>query len=217
MLDEPMLIWTGRAMLDGYLNIPEGAQALIVVAGLGGRLDGASSALAERISAAGFGTLIADILTADEQQFDARTGHFRVDLPFLADRIRQVVTWAQKQDAVKGLPLALLASGAAASAGLLAASEGCPFFAVVLTRPRLDLVREKARSVAAPALVIVDDDDFAERSVGRDAASLGGPHRVDVLKGVSALTEDIAVARAVALAAVSWIRAHAPVPASVPA
>jgi dienelactone hydrolase len=113
--DEPVLIWTGKAMLDGVLSVPQNAAGLVILLGLGGtfRYDRIRS-VARQFQEQGFATLIADLLTADEQQFDERTGHFRTDTPFLASRVREIVEWATTEDATEGMPIALFAIPAVA-------------------------------------------------------------------------------------------------------
>ena len=122
--NEPVLLWTGRAMLDGRASIPGRSDAIVLIAGLGGtfhheRIRG----IAARLNDEGFATIIADILTPDEQQFDARTGHFRVDTDFLAERIGGVIDWMKHDELTRDLPVYIVAITHVASAAAVAASR----------------------------------------------------------------------------------------------
>ncbi len=100
--NEPVLIWTGKAMLDGVLTVPHHAEGLIIITGLGGTSHHVRiRSIAAEFERDRFATLIADVLTPDEQQFDERTKHFRVDTPFLASRIHDIATWTRTDAATR--------------------------------------------------------------------------------------------------------------------
>lgn len=185
--NEAVLIRTRKATLDGRLTVPENPTALILIIGLGGTFHQERMRyLAAELQEQGFATLIADLLTPDEQQFDARTGHFRVDALFLADRIRAIAGWLWCEDPTRHLPLGIFASGFAASASMVAAATDLQPFALVLYAPRIDAIgAHLERSDVAPTLLLRDDP--------------------------GAGTDDELVAAKAAREAVAWFRQHAPV------
>ena len=204
--NEPVLLWTGRAMLDGRASIPAHADAIVIIAGLGGtfhheRLRG----LAARLNDEGFGALIADVLTPDEQQFDARTGHFRVDTDFLAERIGGVIQWVRKDELTRNLPVGIFATSEVAAAAILAAEKN-PLFALTLVNPRIDHVRTRLSSIQVPALLLVDD--VMPRHL--PLAQLPGTVHVQTIPGIASLLDDDLAADTVARHATEWFRQYVP-------
>src|SRR2546423_3619353 len=74
---------------------------------------------------AGMGTLLFDLLTADEEQAEAYTRHLRFDIPFLAKRLVAAPLWAKAEVAEepKGLRMGYFGSSTGAAAALVAAAE----------------------------------------------------------------------------------------------
>jgi hypothetical protein len=209
--DQPILIWTGSVTLDGVITIPRETPAIVLIAGLGftTRQTGFRT-LAAKMNHSGIATLLADILTPEEQQFDSRTGHFRVELPMLAGRISSVVRWIEKSDMTRDLPVAFFGSSVAGTAGLLAAADGTPFCALVLNRPRLALVPGEAQRVTAPILFIEDSEISLAAAVRLDRKGVAPPHRFETVAGATDLSQDAVAAAAVANHAVPWFQSHAP-------
>ena len=206
--DEPALIWTGELVLDGRLTIPSAASGLILMPGVGGTFQHEGvRALAAHFHDNGFATLIADLLTPDEQQFDARTRHFRTDLPLLADRIVAVAEWLAKEGATCLLPVAFFGSGVVGSAALFAASaHTARFFAFTITCPRLGLLYGVAPHVKAPALLLIDETVSQVTTAG----VLDGETRVESIASVTPLLESHAAMEEVTQKAIVWFRNHVP-------
>ena len=78
-------IRSGAAMLHGDLSIPTGAQGVVLLAHGSGssRHSPRNQFVARTIREAGVGTLLFDLLTAEEEAVDARTGHLRFDIGLL--------------------------------------------------------------------------------------------------------------------------------------
>lgn len=210
--DEPVLIWSGKTMLDGRMSLPENAHALVVMACTSGTFDHRGfRTLARRLDGSHIGSLLADLLTPREQQFDARTGHFRLDLPLLAERILEITRWLARSPETTGLPLALFASGAVGAAGLIVQAKAAPFFSVVLNSPRIDLATDAAASVDAPVLMITGKEDVPGMvgTVSDDARLFRGPNRISIVSGVNQALDRPQAATDVADRAVEWLQAHA--------
>ncbi len=205
--EEPVLIWTGKVMLDGRLTVPSGTAAVVVVAGLGGTWHHPGyRAIAAHLSENGFATIVSDLLTPDEQQFDARTGHFRVDLPFLAHRVSDIVQWVERNEITRDLPVAYFGSSASGSAGLLAVNKGLELFGLVLNAARVDLVREEKLTV--PSLLLVDDD--SENLMLELKSSGGDDMRIMRISGSTGLMEPTEALDSIIAATVEWLRGHVP-------
>jgi putative phosphoribosyl transferase len=202
--NEPVLLWTGRAMLDGRASIPGRSDAIVLIAGLGGtfhheRIRG----IAARLNDEGFATIIADILTPDEQQFDARTGHFRVDVEFLAGRIGGVVNWMKHDELTRDLPISIFATADAAAAAVIAASRN-PVFSLALVNPRIEPMRTRLSEATVPTLLLVDDTTVS-----------GMPESVHVerVPGLGSILDNDVAAETVATHVTEWVRMHMPAPA----
>ncbi len=209
--DAPVLIWTGTEVLDGRLTVPQTAPGVVIIASLGGtnHHDG-YRALAEHLNLNGYATLVVDLLTPDEQQVDARTGHFRSDLTLLAMRIVSASRWLEKEPATEGLPQAFAASNVIASAGVLASANGAlELFAMVLVTPRLDVVRDTLSQLVAPVLIVGDSGAFDHVSE-RDIFMLRCERRVAHVANVTPFLEDPAARSRVLDRAVEWLLVHEP-------
>ncbi len=200
--NEPVLLWTGRAMLDGRATVPAQADAVVLIAGLGGtfhheRLRG----IASRLNAEGFATIIADVLTPDEQQFDARTGHFRVDVAFLAQRLGAILRWMNRSELTRNLPMGILAMADTGAASVVAAEKNA-LFALTLVHPRMEQIRPRLASMVVPTLLLVQDNP--------SIVELPRSVQVANVASVCTLLDDDAVAETVARLATEWFRQHVP-------
>src|SRR5437762_7480720 len=85
----------GPVILAGDLSLPDGARGIVLFAhGSGsGRHSPRNRFVAKRLNEAGLGTLLIDLLTVREESVDARTGHLRFDIPFLARRLGDASDW----------------------------------------------------------------------------------------------------------------------------
>src|SRR5919199_2812992 len=91
--------------LRGILGIPPGAGGVVLFAhGSGsGRLSPRNGSVARTLQGAGLATLLIDLLTADEERADARTGHLRFDIPFLTERLLAATDWLRRTPETAGL------------------------------------------------------------------------------------------------------------------
>lgn len=198
-------------MLDGRLTVPENAQSIVLLASTSGSFDHAGfRAMAQRLEESRIGSLLADLLTPQEQQFDARTGHFRLDLQLLAERIREITRWLGRTPETVDLPVALFANGAVGAAGLIVQAKDGAFFSVVLNSPRIDLAAAAAASVDAPVLMITAKEEPTGMvgSVADDARLFRGPKKITIVSGSSQQLDRPQAATDVADRAVEWLQAH---------
>src|ERR687889_1472703 len=89
MEEREVRISAGPVELEGILDIPEGAQGIVLFAhGSGsGRNSPRNRYVARTLRQAGLATLLIDLLTPEEEAVDLRTGHLRFDIGLLADRL----------------------------------------------------------------------------------------------------------------------------------
>lgn len=106
--------WQARVDADGVelagdLVLPEGARGVVSFAHGSGssRHSPRNRAVAEVLLRAGLGTLLIDLLTAEEERTAPHSTEPRFDIPLLGRRMRAAVDWLGGQEAVRGLPVGL--------------------------------------------------------------------------------------------------------------
>ena len=89
----------GGVLLNADMALPPGAKAIIAFAhGSGsGRHSIRNRYVAETLNGYGFATLLADLLTEEEEIIDLRTRQLRFDIPMLADRLVDIAAWLQSE------------------------------------------------------------------------------------------------------------------------
>ena len=112
-----------------------------------------------RPSAGRLGTLLLDLLTADEEQVDLRSRELRFDIGLLARRLVGAVDWLAARFGGE-LRLGLFGASIGAAAALVAAAERPDQVAAVVScGGRPDLVGPALEGVTAPTLLIVGGAD----------------------------------------------------------
>ncbi len=159
----------------------------------------------------GFGTVLADLLTEDEEQRDVLTAELRFDIGLLAERVTALVDWAATTPPTAGLPVGLFGASTGAAAALVAAA-GRPMVvrAVVSRGGRPDLAgRSALAAVRAPTLLVVGGNDPQVRLLNEDAgAVMTAPHRLHVVPDATHLFEEPGALDEVAEVASQWFLHH---------
>src|SRR6185437_15108006 len=85
----------GSATLEGNLNLPEGARAVVLFAHGSGssRFSSRNRYVARVLNEAKLATLLIDLLTPEEEAIDQRTAHLRFDIRLLAGRLVSATDW----------------------------------------------------------------------------------------------------------------------------
>jgi putative phosphoribosyl transferase len=146
--------------LAGTLSLPKIPVGLIIfVHGSGScRLSPRNIAVATALNSRGFGTLLFDLLTPEEEA--DRANVFNISL--LAERLVEVVRWlGGRRPSMNQFPLGLFGASAGTAAALVAAAR-LPdrIHAVVSRGGRSDLAGDALPMVRAPTLLIVGGADF---------------------------------------------------------
>lgn len=161
-LPREVLIDTGAGPLEGFLALPAGSQSLVLFAHGSGssRFSPRNSMVARALNEAGIGTLLFDLLTADEHRVDEITREYRFDIALLARRLVEALDWTVAQPATGALHLGLFGSSTGAAAALIAAARRANVVEAVVSRGgRPDLAGEALPHVVAPTLLIVGGED----------------------------------------------------------
>ncbi|MBG6090940.1 dienelactone hydrolase [Actinomadura viridis] len=209
-----MYVPAGEVRLEGDLEMPAGAGGLVIFAhGSGsGRHSPRNRQVAAALNGAGFGTLLFDLLTAEEEIEDRIDARLRFNVPLLAGRLSRVVAWARVEEGVAGLPVGLFGASTGAAAALVAAAA-CPgdVAAVVSRGGRPDLAAHSLSEVRAPTLLIVGGRDLEvlslnEQALERMDAAAG--HELTLVPGAGHLFEEPGALEEVARLSAEWFRAN---------
>lgn len=207
-------IGVGRARLEGELGLPEGATGLVLFAHGSGssRFSPRNRQVAEHLKAAGLGTLLADLLTRDEEAVDRDTAALRFDVGLLSERLIGAIDWLQSNEATAGLALNLFGASTGAAAALVAAARRPVAVRTVVSRGgRPDLAADRLGEVMAPTLLIAGGEDTEVIALNRRAlAMLGGEKELIVIPGASHLFEEPGALDTVAKLACDWFVRHLP-------
>lgn len=192
--------------LAGTLTVPEGADGLVIfVHGSGSsRFSPRNRFVAEELSTAGLGTLLFDLLTADEE------GDRRLvfDIELLADRLTQVT--AQVRGTAEWI--AYFGASTGAGAALWAAADPYAEIASIVSRGgRPDLAHPRTGQVRAPTLLLVGGLDRTVIELNRRAAAeMHCEHALRIVPGATHLFEEPGTLEIVAREACDWILTHRP-------
>ena len=190
-LSTTVRIATSGVMLDGDLVVPGGASGIVLFAHGSGssRHSPRNRMVATRMQAAGYATLLMDLLTPAEEQIDDRTRKLRFDIPLLAARLTGAIGWLSDQSETRSLPVALFGASTGAAAALQAAAELPELVQLVISRGgRPDLAEDALERVAVATLLIVGSRDVEVLALNQAAAArLAGPVEIAIVPGATHL------------------------------
>jgi putative phosphoribosyl transferase len=207
-----MIVPLEDAFVAGELALPEQAAGIVVFAhGSGsGRHSPRNQLVAERLNQAGLGTVLLDLLTAEEDEIDRITGEFRFDITLLSGRVTAAVDWLRAGPA-SSLDVGLFGASTGAAAALVAAAlRPADVSAVVSRGGRPDLAGPALPHVKAPTLLIVgaDDDRFVLEVNQQALELLRTEKRLVVVAGAGHLFEEPGALEEVARLAIQWFLDH---------
>ena len=201
-------VTSGGVALRGLLGIPSDARGVVLFAhGSGsGRLSSRNNFVARSLQDAGLATLLIDLLTEDEERADARTGHLRFDIEFLATRLEAATEWLTQSPDTASLKIGYFGASTGAAAALVAAAEMPDRVHAVVSRGgRPDLAGDSLAKVEAPTLLIVGSRDVPVIPLNEDAfAQLRCEKKLEIVPGASHLFEEAGTLEVVARLAASW-------------
>src|SRR5438552_12228330 len=104
---ESIVIPVTTGQIEADLRIPERATGLVIFAHGSGssRFSRRNRAVAEFLEAEGFGTLLLDLLTREEEAVDVHTSEYRFDIDRLGRRVVLATDWAQTRQELQKLPI----------------------------------------------------------------------------------------------------------------
>lgn len=206
--DEEVEIAAGPVSVAGHLTIPVNPKGLVVFAHGSGssRFSPRNIFVADVLNAAGFGTLLFDLLTPAEET--DRANVFNIEL--LARRLVDVTEWLATQADTASLPVGFFGASTGAGAALRAAADPRVSVRAVVSRGgRPDLAGEWLARVDAPTLLIVGGRDETVLEMNRQAQqAIPVECRLAVVPGATHLFEEPGTLEKVAELARDWFVTH---------
>lgn len=191
-------------VLKGVLTLPRQAGAGVIFAHGSGssRLSPRNRFVADILVKDGFGTLLFDLLSPEEDaDYENR---FNIDL--LTERLKSATLWLRTQPQTAGLRLGYFgASTGSASALRAAADPDTEIKAVVSRGGRPDLAGDALYRVRAPVILIVGGLDYMVIELNRKAAELITVDKeIAIVPGATHLFEEPGTLEEVARLASAW-------------
>lgn len=207
----------GDVVLEADVAIPKGSRGVVLfVHGSGSsRHSPRNRYVAGELQAAGLATVLADLLTAEEERVDARTAELRFDINLLAARVIALTDWLADNETIAGLGLGYFGASTGAAAALIgAAARPRHVDAVVSRGGRPDLAGDLLSQVRQPTLLLVGGKDEPVIGLNRSALrQLAGDARLEIVADASHLFAEPGTLEQVARLARDWFVQHLrPVP-----
>jgi putative phosphoribosyl transferase len=216
-----LIIPAGPVELEGDLAIPHGARGLVLFAHGSGssRKSSRNRFVAQALRDRGLGTLLFDLLTAEEEAVDAIDAHLRFDIPLLAERLGRVTDWMSSREPAADLRIGYFGASTGAAAALIAASERPSDIGAIVSRGgRPDLAGDALTRVRTPTLLIVGGADTTVLGLNRQALShIAGPKELTIVPGATHLFEEPGTLEEVAHLAADWFVRHLGAPSQAEA
>ena len=198
--------------LGGELSLSKEASGLVVFAHGSGssRHSPRNQFVARMLRESGVGTLLFDLMTAEEEQAEASTRHLRFDIPFLARRLVAATQWVLDEGTIRDISVGYFGSSTGAAAALVAAAEMPENISVVVSRGgRPDLAGDALERVRASTLLIVGGKDTAVISLNEEAyGRLECQKALRIVPGATHLFEEPGTLETVARMASEWFAGH---------
>lgn len=201
-------ILIGSDVLRADLALPASPHGLIVFAHGSGssRHSSRNKSVARIFQTQGLATLLADLLTLEEEAVDRVTADLRFNIDLLGRRLVGLIDWARARPDLRSLPLGLFGASTGAAAALVAAAARPADVAAVVSRGgRPDLAGSALSHVQAPTLLIVGGSDTSVLDLNRRAKlAMRCTTSLDVVPGATHLFEESGALDKVAALASGW-------------
>ena len=199
------------AGLEGDLVIPDKATAVIAFAHGSGssRHSPRNQYVARVLQQGGLGTLLFDLLTAQEERIDVQTAELRFDIALLARRLSEATAWLKKDKDTRDLLVGYFGASTGAAAALVAAAQRRgDVFAVVSRGGRPDLAGASLPLVKASTLLIVGGEDMPVIEMNQDAFRQlrMEEKKLEIVAGATHLFEEPGTLEKVASLARDWFQ-----------
>lgn len=201
-----------EAVLQGDLSIPSVPKGVVLFAHGSGssRHSPRNRYVAEVLNEHSLGTLLVDLLTAEEGRGDEIDAHLRFDIDLLTGRLVAITDWMASSPQIRGHGIGLFGASTGAAAALMTAAQRPETVKAVVSRGgRPDLAGSTASLVRAPTLLIVGGRDTQVIQMNRDAMALMKcKTELKIVPGATHLFEERGTLAQVASLAADWFTTH---------
>lgn len=196
----------------GNLTIPASPRGIVLFADGSGssRHSPRNRSVARALNDDGLATLLMDLLTAEEEEYDVVTRRHRFDIGLLTARLLGAVEWVQRQPNTRDLRIGLFGASTGAAAALAAAAKTPKSIGAVVSRGgRPDLAEEALGRVTAPTLLIVGGADQPAIELNEEAlARMRSEKRLEVVPGATHLFSEPGALNRVEELAGDWFQRY---------
>ena len=200
--------------LEGFLNIPKHPSGVVLFAHGSGssRYSPRNQFVARVLHDAGIATLLVDLLTVREEEYDQYTGRLRFNIDLLGERVALVTDWLTQYSATTDLNIGYFGASTGAAAALVAAVQHPRAVKAIVSRGgRPDLAKPYLDRVSSPTLLIVGEKDTQVIALNRMAYSLlRCPKQIEIVAGATHLFEEPGTLEQVAQLASRWFMKYLP-------
>ena len=201
-------ISTDSVELKGNLTVVKNAKGIILFSHGSGssRLSPRNNFVAQMLQKRGFGTLLFDLLTEEEDQVYAN----RFNINLLTERLIAATKWVQKFPETKNLEIGYFGASTGAASALNAAAEmGASIKAIVSRGGRPDLAMEDLELVKTPTLLIIGERDKLVIQLNDQAyQKLSGVRKMELVTNATHLFPEEGKLEEVAELAANWFNKY---------
>lgn len=206
--------------IEGKLEIPENPIGIVVFAhGSGSTKNSQRNRLvSEKLNDNHFATLLFDLLSVEEQEYDTKLENMKVKVPgsilnkfniqLLTKRLSLVTEWVGNNHSTKNLPVGYFASSTGAAAALISASR-YSIISIVIRSGRADLVENRfLDKIVSPCLFIVGSKEKFLVKVGNETVKKltnSKEKKLIMIKGASHLFEEQGAMEELSAVATQWM------------
>ena len=206
--EKQVKIMADAVELDGILRIPKNSPAMVVFAHGSGssRLSPRNRFVARVLQKAGMGTLLFDLLTAQEDEVYEN----RFDIPLLTRRLKAATQWIKGQSETAKLKLGYFGASTGTAVALVAAADfGRQIKAIVSRGGRPDLAGNALEKVIAPVLLIVGGEDRIVIELNKAAFDMiKAEKQLKIIPGATHLFEEPGKLDEAARLAAEWFKKY---------
>jgi len=207
-IHQSLRIPAAGVVLEADLGMPESPRGVVLFAhGSGsGRHSPRNRYVADELNRAALATVLADLLTQEEERVDILTTALRFDIDLLAIRVTALTDWMAGNEPTAGLGLGLFGASTGAAAALIPAATRPTIVQAVVSRGgRPDLAEAHLHQVHQPTLLIVGEEDSVVIELNRQAMRrLEGEKCLAIIPGASHLFGEPGALEHVARLARDW-------------
>lgn len=165
--------------------------------------------VAAKLNECHIATVLADLLTPEEEAVDGGSSALRFDIPLVTRRVVNLCDWLATYDLIGMLPIGLFGASTGAAAALDAAAARPKLVRAVVSRGGRPDLATQLRGVQAPTLLIVGSRDGDVLDLNRHALrQLTCTKELTVIAGASHLFEEPGTLDAASDAAAAWFERY---------